>query len=360
MKKILTGEGNRDQSAARFRQLRAILQKRQSEERCDKHPRYNLIADSKGDLRCPMCVRIKNEEDLKKSLQLQEQRDRLMRTRGVLLNESVFASSDTIYATFDRFEKGEGTAEQEVYDAAHVFIKKARGCYEYNQETERIKQRYKELQNSVRFQRPDETNEVYDARVKEWESYLHTHKERMSTPPKKRNGWLMGLPGTGKTHLAMAILKELNKIDGVSCLFVSVEEIFRRIKEGFSNNENLESYYIQKMSSVDFLVIDDIGKETGSSHTDKEATDFTNRVYNAVIDARVDKTTIYTMNLNEAGLESMYDRAIVSRMTSDRDIISFHGIADKRSANEDVLRGGGPSQSDETQTKTADLDDFLL
>ncbi|MGE6628976.1 AAA family ATPase [Bacillus sp. NPDC077027] len=154
------------------------------------------------------------------------------------------------------------------------------------------------------------------------------------------NIFLQGHPGVGKSHLGYAALKALNvspdlnnpKDAGKSCLFVNMEDAATAIKESFSNKQSkyTEAYVTQLMGDAYYLVIDDIGAETGSEHSDNKASDFIHRLIYKVTSSRQDKVTIYTTNLTSQKLVQMYDRKLVSRITRNQQYIVFKETSDKR------------------------------
>lgn len=148
------------------------------------------------------------------------------------------------------------------------------------------------------------------------------------------NTWFTGAPGVGKSHLAMSILRNLNESGSKdkSCLFVSIDEMLLRIRNSFDNKESIytEHYFSNLLSSVDYLVLDDLGAETGATGTDKRATDFTMRVLYAIANGRRDKSTIVTSNLSKAELVKMYDGKLVSRLMGAMYKIQFKDTVDKR------------------------------
>lgn len=77
-------------------------------------------------------------------------------------------------------------------------------------------------------------------------------------------------------------------------------------------------------------MIDDIGAETGSEHSDSKASDFIHRLIYKVTSARQDKVTIYTTNLTSEKLYQMYDSKLVSRITQKQQYIIFKDTSDKR------------------------------
>ncbi|MER2169007.1 MAG: ATP-binding protein [Psychrobacillus psychrodurans] len=148
------------------------------------------------------------------------------------------------------------------------------------------------------------------------------------------NTWLTGSPGVGKSHLAMSILRNLNESGekDKQCLFISVDEMLLKIRDSFSNKESkyTEFYFVDLLSKVDFLVLDDLGAETGGTGTSKKATDFTLRVLYSIANARQNKPTIITSNLTRIELTKMYDPKLVSRLMKDTHLIKFESTSDKR------------------------------
>lgn len=148
------------------------------------------------------------------------------------------------------------------------------------------------------------------------------------------NLWFYGKPGVGKSHLSMSLLKALNGLH-VSCLFIDIDEMLRKIRNSFNEKQSpfTEQYFTDLLSEVDFLVLDDLGAETGNIDTDKSASDFTSRVLRAIINARQDKSTIVTTNLETKKLLKMYDPKLISRMMKNIQVIKFDETKDKRIHN---------------------------
>lgn len=146
---------------------------------------------------------------------------------------------------------------------------------------------------------------------------------------------LQGKQGTGKSHLAYATLRELNESTNSKCLFINIESMLRLIKDSFKNKESkyTENYFIDLLSSVEFLALDDIGAETGAIGTDKAATDFVQRILYAITTTRQDKATIITTNLSSKTLFNMYDSKLVSRLFKNPKYILFKDTKDKRMAS---------------------------
>lgn len=153
------------------------------------------------------------------------------------------------------------------------------------------------------------------------------------------NTWLTGSPGVGKSHLAMSILRNLNESgeQNRSCLFVSVDEMLMRIRNSFNDKESIytENYFVDLLTDVDFLVLDDLGAETGGTGTTKKATDFTLRVLYAIANGRQNKSTLITTNLGRQNLIGMYDSKLISRLMKNTYLIKFEATTDKRIQNID-------------------------
>lgn len=150
------------------------------------------------------------------------------------------------------------------------------------------------------------------------------------------NSILTGKAGTGKTHLAMSILKEVNEQSNPykKCLFVSVDELMRLIRESYGSKSDdfTEQRLIEMSIQADLLVLDDLGAETGNINAQKSASDFVVRTLYAIMNGRIDKSTIVTTNLTSKQLYQLYDEKLVSRMLkgSKDHTIKFNQSTDKR------------------------------
>lgn len=145
-----------------------------------------------------------------------------------------------------------------------------------------------------------------------------------------------GKPGTGKSHLSMSMLKIVNENSKPykKCLFVSIDEVMRKIKDGFNKRDSkyTEEYVTNLLTSADLLVIDDLGSETGAISSDKMATDFTTKVLYSIMNGRMNKPTIITTNLTSREMAKMYDQKLISRFLrgAEGHAIKFDKTNDKR------------------------------
>lgn len=153
---------------------------------------------------------------------------------------------------------------------------------------------------------------------------------------KKFNTIFSGVPGVGKSHLAMSMLQAINenfKPLG-SCLFISVNDLMRLIKDSFNNPESkyTEANMVRLLGDVDVLVLDDLGSESSFKRENREASEYIQQVLFGVLNAR--QRTIITTNLSSSELEEIYNPKIVSRIYKgvENHIIKFTtATKDKRS-----------------------------
>lgn len=150
------------------------------------------------------------------------------------------------------------------------------------------------------------------------------------------NSIFTGKVGTGKSHLAMSMIKAVNEhsVSHKKCLFVSVDELISLLRYSYVNREGMTENQLRNLCvDADLLVLDDLGAEVGAINTDKSASNDTVRMINAIVTGRMNKPTIFTTNLTSKQINTMYDQRIASRIlkgvNKDR-IIKFSKTKDKR------------------------------
>lgn len=197
----------------------------------------------------------------------------------------------------------------------------------------------KTLEESSLLQDKTLLNASFDTFIAETSEERANKQQTMQYVEKYKQGhtfnlWFYGNPGVGKSHLSMSLLKALSSLE-VSCLFIDIDEMLRKIRGSFNDSDSpyTEDYFIDLLTSVDFLVLDDLGAETGNIDTNKAATDFTSRVLRAIINGRQHKSTIVTTNLKSEKLLKMYDPKLISRMMRNIKTIVFKDTKDKRIRN---------------------------
>lgn len=128
------------------------------------------------------------------------------------------------------------------------------------------------------------------------------------------NTILQGKQGTGKSHLAMSILKHINENSKPykKCLFIDFASVVAQVRDFKDETTLSEGQAIKLMSDADYLVIDDIGAEAMT--IGNGAKDFVYRILQAVMQARQGKSTILTTNLSSADLSNLYGSKLTSRL----------------------------------------------
>ena len=134
----------------------------------------------------------------------------------------------------------------------------------------------------------------------------------------KGNVILSGPPGIGKSHLSIGLAKALNEQskeceNPKSVIFISTSALFNKIEESFNGRGDFtESYAVDLLSKVDFLFLDDLGKESSMSANLKEANEWRQRVLFKILDSR--QTTFFNTNLSSNDIKKIYNQALADRI----------------------------------------------
>lgn len=149
------------------------------------------------------------------------------------------------------------------------------------------------------------------------------------------NTLISGSTGIGKSHLSLAMAKEINESfkernEPKSVLFVSLTEIIKQIKEGWQYGKNAsltEHEAVKKLINADFLIIDDLGAKNG---TISPKSDWEQDFLFDIINNR--ETTIFNTNLDSSELRTVYNARNSSRILKGLEGNAFKAftIKDKR------------------------------
>lgn len=142
------------------------------------------------------------------------------------------------------------------------------------------------------------------ARVKV-EEYLEGWEENRE---EGRGLYLCGGVGSGKTHLAVAVLNELIRKKRVPSLFVTVPELLDNLRETYNKpGRNLDEW-MDAVQNADFLVLDDLGSE--------RATEWVRERIFVIVDYRYRETlpTIFTSNIGPMDLATKLGQRTASRI----------------------------------------------
>jgi DNA replication protein DnaC len=135
----------------------------------------------------------------------------------------------------------------------------------------------------------------------------------------------IGTYGTGKSHLSVAITKELMTKDH-SCLFISTPKLLTKLRSTYNKESAFsEEQVISQLSNVDCLVLDDIGAEQTKVNKDgNDQTWATSKLFE-VIDSRIGKHTVFTSNFQPHELQQRLGGRNYSRMMEDVFIVPMNG-----------------------------------
>jgi DNA replication protein DnaC len=143
---------------------------------------------------------------------------------------------------------------------------------------------------------------------------------------KPRNLLLLGNYGTGKSHLAVSISKEVMFKKNMSALFISTPKLLTKLRSTYNYNSNeTEDRIINQLSRVSLLVLDDIGSEQYKASNDtNEQTWSTSKIFE-IIDNRIGRHSIFTTNYDVNELQQRLGGRNFSRMMENTHVIKMYG-----------------------------------
>jgi DNA replication protein DnaC len=134
---------------------------------------------------------------------------------------------------------------------------------------------------------------------------------------KSPNLLFLGPTGLGKTHLSLAIAREVLARDKL-VMYASAVRLIERLVDSAMGDES-EDEYRELVYGCDLLIIDDLGTEVKTRITISE-------VYNLINTRIIERRpTIVNTNLSLKEIESTYDQRILSRLAGDYALNQFTG-----------------------------------
>ena len=118
---------------------------------------------------------------------------------------------------------------------------------------------------------------------------------------------LLGPPGAGKTHCAVAILCEYLKSGRRRCRFAAVPDLLSSLRSSY--HSGIEEDLVSQLESAGLLVLDDLGASRG--------TDWAVDVQSTIVSSRYnsERGTVFTSNLSMDEIAGRIDKRIASRLS---------------------------------------------
>ncbi|MFM8792946.1 MAG: ATP-binding protein [Solirubrobacterales bacterium] len=148
--------------------------------------------------------------------------------------------------------------------------------------------------------------QISDAVVSQVREYCDRLDESLDSG---RGLWFFGNSGTGKTTLAMLVSK-LTIETGRTAAIYSMPQLLSRIRQTFDSLPGEESYLdlFGQLTSVDLLLLDDLGSENRTEWVLEQLYALINERYEA------ERSLVVTTNLTAEKLEEQIGERVVSRL----------------------------------------------
>jgi len=119
----------------------------------------------------------------------------------------------------------------------------------------------------------------------------------------------LGRCGVGKTHLAVAALREIMGKKGVSGLFYDFRDLLKEIQDSYNpNTHSSELKVLAPVIEAEILVLDELGANKPTEWVQETISHIITKRYN---DRRI---TIFTSNYLDMSAESAYDETLSDRV----------------------------------------------
>jgi DNA replication protein DnaC len=131
--------------------------------------------------------------------------------------------------------------------------------------------------------------------------------------------YFCGGVGTGKTHLAVAVMNELMQRKRVPSLFVTVPEFLDNLREAYMIPGRDLDEWMDTVKNADLLVLDDLGSERPTEWVRERLFVIVNHRYREAL------PTLFTSNIGPRDLATQLGERTASRIIAMCDWISLEG-----------------------------------
>jgi DNA replication protein DnaC len=148
------------------------------------------------------------------------------------------------------------------------------------------------------------------------ENYLNNWEENREAG---RGLYFCGDVGTGKTHLAVAVMNEVMQRKRVPSLFVTVPEFLDNLREAYMIPGRDLDEWMDAVKNADLLVLDDLGAERPNPWVRERLFVVVNHRYREAL------PTLFTSNIGPKDLASQLGERTASRIIAMCEWISLEG-----------------------------------
>lgn len=129
---------------------------------------------------------------------------------------------------------------------------------------------------------------------------------------------MCGKPGTGKTHLASVICRQVATQNNARPLYTTVSRMIRDIRSSYNrDSENSEEQVIARYVNADLLVIDEVGVKLSSDHERSMLFEIVDERYQQLM------PTIIISNLLVGEIGKHTDERMVDRLSENGTLMIF-------------------------------------